>query len=55
MMDLVNAGKRAYRGYMIVVTICGQVIVEKDGVVICRPASVDDAKKQIDQLVLGGA
>ena len=39
---------QAYKGYLIKVnTITGDVFVEKDGFLICRPNSVE-AKQQID-------
>jgi len=43
---------QAYKGYLInIITLTGEVFVEKEGCLICRPNSVEDAKRQIDELV----
>ena len=43
---------QAYKGYLInIITLTGEVFVEKEGHLICRPNSVEDAKRQIDELV----
>ena len=43
---------QAYKGYLIkIITLTGEVFVEKEGHLIGRPNSVEDAKRQIDELV----
>ena len=42
---------QAYKGYLInIITLTGEVFVEKEGCLICRLNSMEDAKRQIDEL-----